>query len=270
VGWRVAAAIVGYLLGSLSFARIVTRLAEPGGEVKPIDMQLSTGEVFTSDMVSATAVRVSLGTRYGLLTGLLDALKVAVPAMVLRRLRPGDSSYVALAAGGVLGHNLPVYHGFKGGRGESPIYGVMLSVDPVGVVATAVAGLGLGFAAGSLLVLRWAGLVLLVPWFALVRHDRPLALFAAFANVAYFTALRSELRQFVGMLRRGTLPSEEEIGTGLAMGGSLGRAFDRYSLRALLQRRLAHEDHDHAHADDARLPSVTRDLPGGRPHSHRH
>jgi len=112
----------------------------------------------------------------------------------------------------------------------------MLALDPRGVVATTVAGTLVGFLAGNLLVLRWAGMVLLVPWSALVRRDRALAGYALFANIVFFTSMRRELAQYAAMVGDGEDPSQQEIASEYGMGAGLGRALDRYSLPALARR----------------------------------
>jgi glycerol-3-phosphate acyltransferase PlsY len=187
--------------------------------------------------VSATTVRLAAGTRYGLATGFLDMAKVAVPTVIWRGLRPGDSSHLFVAAGGLLGHDLPIYHRFKGGRGESPIIGVMLALDPVGLVATQALGIALGLVVGDIVVLRWGGMALLVPWEAFVRRNRPLAAWMLFADLVYLTAMRGELQQYIAMVRSGRTPSHEEITREYGMGEGLGRFIDRYSLRAIVSRR---------------------------------
>lgn len=238
MGWRSAAgsAALGYLLGSLSFARLIARGVNPAVRMDRMDVQLSSGEVFTSDSVSATLARVKLGTRFGVLTGLLDMLKVALPTLLVRRRAPQRPLHLVVAGAGLIGHDFPLYHGFKGGRGESPIYGVMLALDPVGVAATTAAGAVIGFLAGNILVLRWAGLVLLVPWAALVRRDGPLAVYTLFGNAVYWWTMWPELSQYGAMRGSGTDPSQEEIAAEFGMGAGLGRALDRYSMPAIWQR----------------------------------
>ena len=63
------------------------------------------------------------------------------------------------------GHDWPLYHRFKGGRGESAIIGGMAVIDPLALVVTNVLGTFIGWLAGDVLVLRWSFLILLIPWF---------------------------------------------------------------------------------------------------------
>ena len=124
------AAIIGYLVGSISFARLVSRQFAPQQDISKIVVEGVDGEGrFESDAVSATSVRLHLGPAYGCLAGILDILKAAIPALVFKLWMP-DTPYYLLAAGmAVVGHNWPVYYRFHGGRGISPSMGGMLVVD---------------------------------------------------------------------------------------------------------------------------------------------
>jgi len=84
--WRIAAAaaLAGYLLGSISFARIAVRLSGKPVDIGHWEVRLPNGETFTSDIVSATSVRLALGPRYGCLVSALDMAKVAIPTLALR------------------------------------------------------------------------------------------------------------------------------------------------------------------------------------------
>jgi glycerol-3-phosphate acyltransferase PlsY len=241
--WLGLAALVGYLFGSLSFARIVGRIVDPDADVTRIVEELPGGRTFESDSVSATAARVALGTRYGCLTALLDMAKAGVPAWAWIMLFPETPTYALVsAAAGHLGHVFPLYHGFLGGRGESAIYGALLLLDPVGVLATTVAGSLLGLIVGHALVLRWAGLLLLIPWMAL-RHDDPVWLiYMLVVNGLYWTSMIPELRQYLILLREGEPMSQEEIAGRFAMGRSMGRWMDRFGLVGRWERRKRAQD----------------------------
>ncbi len=231
------AALVGYLLGSLSSARVIARWVAPGTDLSHIEHPVPRSDVvFTSDSVSATAVRLRLGTRYGCLTAILDMLKVALPTLAFRLWQPEAPYYLIVAALGLVGHDWPVYHRWQGGRGESPIYGALLVIDPLGVVATNLLGIVFGFVTGNLLVLRWAGLVLMIPWLWLRTHDPAPVLYMLFANGVYWTAMAPELRQYAQIKQEGEPPTQEELAGFIGMGVRLGRALDRYGGPALWRR----------------------------------
>jgi acyl phosphate:glycerol-3-phosphate acyltransferase len=244
VDWFAAAlaAIIGYLLGSLSFARIIVRLRGADVDITRIDVPLAGGDVFVSDSVSATAVRMTLGRRFGCVTALLDMAKVAIPVLAWRLWAPDQPYYLIAAAAGLVGHDLPLFHRFKGGRGESPIYGALLVINPLAVVGTTFLGALLGFLVGNILVLRWAGMILLIPWLWLATGDPWTLAFIVFADAVYLLAMRPELGQYGAMRTHGTDPTNEEIAVEFGMGRGLGRALDRYGVLPALLRAARGSD----------------------------
>ena len=230
--WRIAivAGLVGYLFGSLSFARLVAGRVKPGVDITRIEVPLSGGDVFVSDSISATAVRMTAGRRYGCLTAILDMAKVAIPTLAFRLWAPDQPYFLIVAAAGLIGHDLPLFHGFKGGRGESPIYGGLLVIDPVAVIGTTLLGAVLGFVVGNILVLRWGGMILLIPWLWIATGDPWFLAYIVFVDIVYLIAMRPELGQYGAMRGQGTDPSNEEIAMEFGMGARLGRALDRYGL----------------------------------------
>ena len=240
VDWRIALAAggIGYLAGSVSFARLVAGRVRPGADITRIEVPLSGGEVFVSDSISATAVRMTAGVRYGCLTSVLDMAKVAIPTLAFRLWKPDEPYFLIVAAAGLVGHDLPLYHRFRGGRGESPIYGGLLVIDPLAVVGTTLLGMLAGVVAGNILVLRWAGMVLLIPWLWLATGDPWFLAYIVFVDVVYLVAMRPELSQYGAMRSGGTDPSNEEIALEYGMGSRLGRFLDRYGVLPALLRRL--------------------------------
>lgn len=230
------AVAVGYFIGSISFARLVARIVRPSADVTLIVTELGGGATFTSDSVSATAVRMKVGRGFGIATALLDMAKVAIPVLAFSLAFPGEPYVYLVAAAGLVGHDWPVYYRFKGGRGETSIIGALLVLDPVGLVAMVVLGMVIGFLAGNILVLRWAGLVLMIPWMFVV-HGPAAGLYMAFAVGVYVFAMRPELTQYWALRSGEHDPSNEEIADEFGMGAGLGRAIDRYSIPALVARR---------------------------------
>jgi glycerol-3-phosphate acyltransferase PlsY len=240
--WTVfLAAACGYLIGSLSFARVMMRLFGSGGERQPIRRAVDGSDAdFVSSSISATVVREQLGARYGCLTAILDACKAAVPALVFRVLMPGEPIYLIAATAAIVGHNYPIYYRFRGGHGLSTIYGGFFVLDWLGVVVTALAGMGIGVLIEQVVLMRWLGMVLMIPWTWFRTRD-PLKLgYVLVANALFWVAMLPELRQMVSFIRAGTMPDSSEVADLMGM-GSVWRVVRKYSLPALIKRLRSRE-----------------------------
>ena len=116
----IIACIIAYLLGSLSGGIIVSKLAH-GPDLRKVGSK-NTG---------ASNVQRTMGWKYGLITFFFDAIKGAL-ACLIAELLTGDHM-AALLAGlfSVIGHNWPVYYGFRGGKGVATTGAVMLYCFPI-------------------------------------------------------------------------------------------------------------------------------------------
>lgn len=124
-------ALFGYLVGSIPFGLILTKMAGYG-DIRKIG----------SGNIGATNVLRTGNKKLALLTVLLDASKAGVAALVAKAV-VGDAYAVtaSLTAGafGVLGHNFPVWLRFKGGKGVASTFGFILATCwPVALMALAV------------------------------------------------------------------------------------------------------------------------------------
>jgi glycerol-3-phosphate acyltransferase PlsY len=235
----ILAGLVGYFSGSVSFARLVAKRVAPEKELTLIRQPIeNTDIVFESDSVSATMVRIEVGTRYGCLTAILDILKVALPTLLFRLWQPETSYFLIVAVAGLVGHDWPLYHRFKGGRGESSIVGGMLVIDPLGLAVTNVIGILIGWLVSDVLVLRWSFLILLVPWFWLRGDGAAYVAYAIMINLIYWVKMVPELTQFVRILKEGGLSTQEEVAGDMAMGRRLGRFLDNYGASSLVRRTV--------------------------------
>jgi glycerol-3-phosphate acyltransferase PlsY len=232
-----SAAASGYLIGSLSFARIMMRLVAPDRAYQKIRREVAGSDrAFEGVSVSANSVREQLGSRYGCLTALLDASKAALPALVFRLWQP-DAPYSLIAATlAMVGHIYPVYHGFRGGMGLSTMYGGFFVLDWLGVIVTTLIGTITGILIEQVLVFRWSGILFMIPWIWLRTRDPLKLLYVVVANVLYWTAMIPELRQYFAFKSEGTLPDQAEIADLLGMRGAW-EAVGKYSLPALFRRR---------------------------------
>lgn len=122
--------LVCYFIGSIPFSQIVGRLA------KGIDLRkVGTGNVGGNNLIA------NAGTGWGLLGGLLDAVK-GIAAMWLAQVI-GVSYPLNLLAGlaVVAGHNWSVWLGFRGGKGIATGFGVLGYVSwPEAVIAAVIFG----------------------------------------------------------------------------------------------------------------------------------
>jgi glycerol-3-phosphate acyltransferase PlsY len=133
-----AAILVGYLLGSIPFGLILTRLAG-GGDIRAVGSGnigatnvLRTGR---KGLAAATLLGDMLkGTAAVLIAGSAAGPQAANPAMM------------AAALGAFLGHLFPVWLKFKGGKGVATYIGVLLGLFWPGAVAFCVVWLATAFA----------------------------------------------------------------------------------------------------------------------------
>ena len=193
----------GYLVGSISFSRIVTALVSPGTDL--VDTQApveGTDQSLTLNAVSPTSVRVQLGPRYGLLATFLDIMKVALVVATFRYIFPDSPAVTFAAIGGLLGHNWPLYYKFRGGYGHSAIYGALLVIEwagiPVNLIGTAIFYYIFRKQGHPALI---AGVLILIPWFWFRGHDVYGLLFIGVCAVAYLIRIMPDYRGFRQIMR---------------------------------------------------------------------
>ena len=107
----VAALVLGYLLGTFPTADLATRLASRGSSRARIDLRTAG----SGNPGAANAAQV-LGTKWGLLVLAGDVAKAVLACVVGRRLA-GPSAACWAGTSAVVGHCLPVWTGFRGGKG---------------------------------------------------------------------------------------------------------------------------------------------------------
>jgi len=156
---------IGYLIGSVSFARIVFAWRKPGAPIDPIKTPTTDGQgELVSHAVGATNVMIAFGPRWGMLTSLVDILKAFVPTLVFRILFPEDPYFLICAVAVLIGHLWPVWYSFSGGGGNASIMGMLLAISPLGLIVTHAGGMLIGQFYPILSFL--GGIILMIPWFA--------------------------------------------------------------------------------------------------------
>ncbi len=134
----VSIVLLSYLLGSLSFAVIVSRF-----------MGLSDPRSYGSKNPGATNVLRSGNKKAAVLTLLFDAVKGWVPVVwVLNHGAPFDLAEGTAAAAGLaafLGHLYPIFFRFQGGKGVATALGVLMGVSPILGLAVAFTWLGVAW-----------------------------------------------------------------------------------------------------------------------------
>jgi len=118
--------VLGYLLGAIPTAYIA------GHASKGVDIR----QVGDGNVGAANAFRqLSAGT--GITVGIIDAGKGALAILIAQAVNLPQIAILATGIAAVIGHNWPVFIGFRGGRGESTAIGVLLAVvtQPMLIVA---------------------------------------------------------------------------------------------------------------------------------------
>ncbi|HLP69236.1 MAG TPA: glycerol-3-phosphate 1-O-acyltransferase PlsY [Rhizobium sp.] len=129
----IAVLSLGYLLGSIPFGLILTRMAGHG------DLrQIGSGNIGATNVLRTGNKKLAAATL------LLDALKATVAAVAAQAVFGANAGLLAGFAA-FIGHLFPVWLGFKGGKGVATYIGTLLGVAPLMVAVFAVVWLSLAF-----------------------------------------------------------------------------------------------------------------------------
>ena len=117
------AVVAAYLIGSLSFAVIVSQL-----------FGLADPRSYGSKNPGATNVLRSGNKKAAILTLVFDALKGVVPVLLVQFYGPrfglGEGTVALVGLAAFLGHLWPVFFKFQGGKGVATAAGVLLAFNP--------------------------------------------------------------------------------------------------------------------------------------------
>ena len=160
--WQFVAIVGGYLLGSVSFAVLVSRV-----------FGLNDPRSYGSGNPGATNVLRSGSKAAAIAVLVLDVLKGLLPVALVLHIGPdygltgaGAAALTGLAA--FVGHLYPVFFGFKGGKGVATGLGVVLALSPwLGLAALVVFGIVLAatryVSLASMAAAAAAPLIMLLP-----------------------------------------------------------------------------------------------------------
>ncbi|MET0381958.1 MAG: glycerol-3-phosphate 1-O-acyltransferase PlsY [Burkholderiaceae bacterium] len=175
--WSVCVVVLAYLLGSLSFAVIVSKA-----------MGLADPRSYGSGNPGATNVLRSGNKSAAIATLALDAAKgtlaVVFATLMADRLGFGDGTVALAGLAAFLGHLYPVFFRFRGGKGVATAAGVLFGLNP------------------------WVGLASLATWLAVVllkRYSSLASLAAAALAPAYVELLHGGARLAVSVAAMGVL-----------------------------------------------------------------
>ena len=136
--FNVSAVIAAYLIGSLSFAVIVSKY-----------YSMDDPRTYGSGNPGATNVLRSGKKKAAALTLLGDALKGLVAVVLARCLQDAlnlsDIAIAAVAVATLVGHMWPLFFGFKGGKGVATALGVLLALSPATALVCAAIWLVMAF-----------------------------------------------------------------------------------------------------------------------------
>jgi glycerol-3-phosphate acyltransferase PlsY len=114
--WLLAALILGYLLGSIPFGLILTRLAGT-----PDLRSIGSGNIGATNVLRTGRKGLAAATL------ICDALKGTLAVLISGYFGGPDAAMLA-ALGAFLGHLFPVWLGFKGGKGVAVYIGVLIGL----------------------------------------------------------------------------------------------------------------------------------------------
>ena len=120
--WLVGA-VIGYLLGSIPTGLWLGKW-RGGGDIR------TSG----SGRTGATNTFRALGLRWSVTVLALDALKGALPILIMMVVWDTPTGEVVGGLAAVVGHQFPLFAGFRGGRGAATALGGMIAIMPMGAL----------------------------------------------------------------------------------------------------------------------------------------
>lgn len=121
---------IGYLLGSIPFGLLLTRLSGKG-DVR----EIGSGNIGATNVLRTGSKALAAATL------LLDVLKGSAAVLIAQALFDGAETFAA--AGALVGHLYPVWLRFRGGKGVATFLGVLIPLLPLAAAVYAVVWIAL-------------------------------------------------------------------------------------------------------------------------------
>lgn len=130
--YTITVGVIAYLIGSINSSILISR-AVMGKDIR------TSG----SGNAGATNMLRTMGKKYAIITLVIDILKGVVALLLAKlaiHLGAGDVAMYVSGVAVVVGHNFPVFFGFKGGKGVATSLGVVLLLDwKIGLITLLIA-----------------------------------------------------------------------------------------------------------------------------------
>ena len=204
---ELTSAVVSYLLGSISFARIITYIFTSGKDITEHEIPVDgTNDSYKVISIGANSVSSLLGARVGMMVSVFDILKVFLPTLFFKLAYPEQPAlYLIAATFGLIGHIWPIYYRFHGGSGFTAIMGGLFVIDPFAIFVTSIAGLLLGMVVfRNMVVATLSWIWLLIPWlWWRTNGSWEHILYGIAVNILFILAMVPEIRNVMAYREKG-------------------------------------------------------------------
>lgn len=222
--------VISYLIGSISFSRIVSKIVDPEVDLEHVELPAIGGGTHQLKNVGATTASVKLGPKVGCTIGILDILKGFLPVLALKLIYSDQYYHLVSAVFVVVGHNYPVFYRFRGGVGISSIYGGFFVVDFVGVLVSTLASLVFGFfIVRDMVVAYVSGVWFMLLWLIIFKGDWPHILYGIAINIVFLLGLVPEIKDYVQNKQDGEVNMQEAMRS-TPMGRGMLKIMDFFGL----------------------------------------
>lgn len=208
----ILAAIGGYLIGSVSFTRVIASATNPKVDLDKARIYTSEGgESGTVSGIGASTASAALGKKYGGIVSALDMLKAFIPVLLLRFFFPEQIYHLVFSILCILGHNYPLYYRFQGGRGLSPMLGSLLVIEPLGLVLCMLLGTLIAIFINQPFTALIIWFPLLAAWGWFINGSLALVFYAFALLAIYIIAGIPEIRLALQYLKQGRFGEYSQI-----------------------------------------------------------